>query len=97
MTLPVTQLLQAKNNDILDGIELIQALKNLAMTARNQIDHYHGKWYRQAVSLAAEVDIEKSMPGIASRQSTRDNPPASNASEYFKRTITIPVNNYNSC
>ena len=65
----------------MDGIELIQALKNLAMTA----------WYRQAVSLAAGVDIEKSMPRIASSQNTRDNPPASNASEYFKHTITIPV------
>ena len=43
MTLPVTQLLQAKNNDILDGVELIQALKNLSMTARNQIDYYHDK------------------------------------------------------
>ena len=91
MTLPATHLLQAKNNDILDGIELIQALKNLAMTARNLIDHYHGKWYRQAVSFTAEVDIEESMPRIASRQSTRDNLPASNASECFKRAITIPV------
>ena len=42
MTLPVTQLLQAKN-DILNGVELIQALKNLSMTARNQIDYYHDK------------------------------------------------------
>ena len=87
MTLPVTQLLHAKNNDILDGVELIQAL----MTARNQIDYYHDKWYNQAVSLAAKVDIEESMPRIARRQTTRDNPPATDASEYYKRTITIPV------
>ena len=41
MPLPVTQLLQAKNNDILDGVELIQVLTNLAMTAWNQIDYYY--------------------------------------------------------
>ena len=57
MTLPVIQLLQAKNNDILDGVELIQVLKNLAMTARNQIDYYYDQWYNQAVSVAAKVDI----------------------------------------
>ena len=39
LTLPVTQLLQAKNNDILDGIEFIQTLKNLVNTARNMIDY----------------------------------------------------------
>ena len=67
MPLPVTQLLQAKNNDILDGVELIQVLKNLAMTARNQIDYYYDQWYNQAVSVAAKVDIEESMPRIARR------------------------------
>ena len=52
------------------------------MTARNQIDYDHDKWYNEAVSLAAKVDIEESMPRIAD---TND------ASEYYKRTITIPV------
>ena len=72
MTRPITQLLQAKNNDFLDGVKLIQVLKNLAMTARNQIDYYYDQWYNQTVTLAAKVDIEESMPRLARRQ-TRDN------------------------
>ena len=86
LTLPVTQLLQAKNNDILDGIELIQTLKNLVNTARNTIDYYHGQWYGKALNLAAEINVEVSLPRTCSRHV-----PASDASEYYKRTLTIPV------
>ena len=91
MTLPVTQLLQAKNNDILDGVELIQVLKNLEHGIRLIIIMIYDQWYNQVVSVAAKVDIEESMPRIARRETTRDNPHATDASEYYKRTITIPV------
>ena len=91
ITLPVTQLLQAKNIDIMAGIELINSLKNLGMTIRNEIDFYHDNWYHQAISLAGKVGIEEWMPRTANRQTTRDNHPATNESEYYKRSITIPV------
>ena len=90
MTLPVTQLLQAKNNDILDGVELIQVLKNLEHGIRLIIIMIYDQWYNQAVSVAAKVDIEESMPRIARRarrQTTRDNPPATDASEYYKHEL----------
>lgn len=75
-------------------MELIQALKNLSMTARNQIYYYYDKWYNQAVSLAATKLILGNLcqvKRIARRQTTRNNHPATAASEYYKRTITIPV------
>ena len=83
LTLPVTQLLQAKNNDILDGIEFIQTLKNLVNTARNMIDY---QWYSEALTLAAEIKVDVSLPRTCSRDV-----PASDASEYYKHTLTIPV------
>ena len=58
LTLPVTQLLQAKTNYVMDGIDLIQALKNLGVTIRNQIEFYHDQWYQQAISLAAKIDVQ---------------------------------------
>ena len=73
------------------GIELINSLKNLGMTIRNEIDFYHDNWYHQAISLAGKVGIEEWMPRTANRQTTRDNHPATNESEYYKRSITIPV------
>lgn len=91
LTLPVSQLLQSKVNDVMDGMHLIDALKGLGIRVRDQINFYHDTWYSQAVALAAEVDIEEKMPRIASRQTTRCNLPASNASEYYKRVITVPL------
>ena len=91
LTLPVTQLLQAKSIDIVAGIELINSMKNLGMTMRNEIDFYHDQWYQQAVSLAGKVGIEEWMPRTVGWQTTRNNHPASDVSEYYKRAITIPV------
>ena len=76
----------SSNNDILDGIEFIQTLKNLVNTARNMIDYYHGQWYSQALTLAAEIKVDVSLPRTCSRDV-----PASDASEYYKHTLTIPV------
>ena len=91
LTLPVTQLLQAKINDVMVGMHLIDALKGLGIRVRDQIDFYHDTWYSQAVALADKVDVDERMPRTASKQTTRDNHPASDASEYYKRVITIPL------
>ena len=86
MTLPVTQLLQAKNNDILDGIELIQSLKNLSNKTRTMVDSYHNEWYKRACQIAEEVGVEESLPRAGSRYN-----PSLSISNYYKKEITIPV------
>lgn len=43
----MTKLLQSKNNDIADGVEMIESLVNLFKEIR-----YHDKWYREAVEIA---------------------------------------------
>ncbi|XP_046844766.1 52 kDa repressor of the inhibitor of the protein kinase-like [Xenia sp. Carnegie-2017] len=44
LTLPVTQLLQGKSIDVMDGIELISSLKSSVAHVRNSIDSYHDQW-----------------------------------------------------
>ena len=44
-TLPITQLLQERAIDVVDGIHLIDSLTILTLSVRNQVDHYHNKWY----------------------------------------------------
>ena len=73
------------------GIELIHTLRNLGATIRTEIDHYHDQWFQQAISLAAKVGVEESIPRRASKQTMRDNYPADNASDYYKRGITAKV------
>ena len=47
--------MQGKAIDIMDGIHLIDALKNLGITMRNEVDLYHDRWYTEAVALADKV------------------------------------------
>ena len=51
MTLPVKQLLQFKSIDICDGLHLIESLKALAITRRQEVDEFHNKWYKKALTL----------------------------------------------
>ena len=65
--------MQARAIDIMDGIHLIDALKNLGITMRNEADLYHDRWYTEAMALD-KVSIKEKMPRCASKQKHRDNP-----------------------
>ena len=89
--LPVTLLLQGKSIDIMDGIHLINTMKNDFTNFRNSIDSFHDTWYAEALDLAEKVEVEESKPRTVGKQTTRSNPPYKSISEYYKRTITIPL------
>ena len=96
-TLPVTQLLQGKGIDIMDGIHLINSLKDNMMLMRNSVDSYHDMWYDEALQLAAKVGLKEAKPRTVGKQTTRANPPFKTISEYYKRIITIPlIDHFNS-
>ncbi|XP_046851774.1 52 kDa repressor of the inhibitor of the protein kinase-like [Xenia sp. Carnegie-2017] len=91
LTLPVTQLLQGKSIDVMDGIELISSLKSSVAHVRNSIDSYHDQWYDIALTLAAKVGVEERKRRTIGRQTTRPNAPYRSISEYYKRIYTIPL------
>ena len=49
----------------MDGINLIDALKNLGITMRNEADLYHDRWYTEAVALDKVSNIQlKKFQGV---------------------------------
>ena len=90
-TLPVTQLLQGKSIDVMDGVHLITSLKNDVTRMRNSIDRFHDIWYKEALNLAQEISVLEWMPRTVGRKITRSNHPAQSISDYYKLTITIPL------
>lgn len=90
LTMDVTKLLQAKGNDILDAIHLVETLKLHFSAIRSNIDQYHSKWYDEAKEVAKSVDVIECAPRVAGRQTHRPNHPSSDTSDYFKRSLTIP-------
>ena len=47
-------------------------------------------WYDAAVQLATKIDVTHHVTRLTGRQTQRNNVPALNPEEYFKRAITIP-------
>ena len=47
-------------------------------------------WYDTAVQLATKIDVTRHVTRLTGRQTQRNNVPALNPEEYFKRAITIP-------
>ena len=47
--------------------------------------------YEQAERLCRQVGAEPCMPRTAQKQSYRDNTPADNIQEYYRRTVAIPL------
>ena len=66
---------------------LTSSLKNI----RENVDTHHNKWFETVSKMCSSVGTTPSMPRTCGRQCHRTNTPASTPSEYFKRTITIPI------
>jgi hypothetical protein len=88
---PATLALQSPAMDILAGLETISVLHSVSQELRDNVDGIHAKWYEKALSLAKEVGIDEWKPRNASIQTNRNNVPAKTTSEYYKRSITIPL------
>ena len=97
MTLPVTQLLQSKSIDICDGLHLIESLKALVITRRQDVDEFHSKWYKKALTPSEKVNITERMPRVVGTQIHRSNTPAESVSYFYKRTVTIPLLDHLMC
>ena len=91
MTLSATILLQSETIDILQGMNLIAALKGLFSNMRHNIDDYHEKWYKEVILIAGKQNILEKAPRLCSKQTNTANQRSSTPSEYYKRSFTFPV------
>ena len=90
-TRSVTELLQAKSNDIVKGFDLIGSLIDLFANVRHDTDNYHEKWCKEALELAKILNIVEVIPRVCSKQMLRENYPSNSSSEYYKLSLTIPL------
>ncbi|XP_065668016.1 52 kDa repressor of the inhibitor of the protein kinase-like [Hydra vulgaris] len=91
LTLPITRMLQSKSNDIYDGLNLIQALKDVVSSFRNVVDQHHQMCYEQALKIAQNINVAETKPRTSFISKNRDNTPSESISDYFKFVITIPL------
>ena len=63
-TLPVTQLLQGKGIDIMDGTHLMNSLKKELVLIRNSVDTYHDMWYEEALHWQVKLMLMNRRQGL---------------------------------
>ena len=73
------------------GSVVIKTLSSSLKQLRENIDSYHSGWSETVSKMCNEVGTTPSMPRTCGRQRHRASIPTSNPSEYFIRTITVPI------
>ena len=87
----LTTSLQEEAKDIVQAVSEIQTLTSSLKQVRENFDFYHSTWFKTVSEMCSEVGTTPSMPRICGRQRHKASTPASNPSEYFRRTITVPI------
>ena len=87
----LTTSLQEEAKDIVQAVSQIKALTLSLKQIRENVGSYHSRRFETVLKICNELGITPSMPRLCGRQHHRARIPASNPSEYFRRTITVPI------
>ena len=59
--------------------------------ARSTIDEYHRQWFHKVEQMCSDIDVEQCLPRRCSHKTHRSNVPGDTPSEYYCRTVSIPL------
>lgn len=96
LTKGASQSLQAKQLDLISAVNEIESVTaTLASWRTGNVDAEYNSVFKSAEELYAKIEnspgIEFPKPRLAGRQLNRNNVPAANASEYYKRAVWYPL------
>ena len=87
----LTTNLQAESRDIVSAVKEIETVISTIQDVRENIQTHHAKWFLTVESMCSDVGTVPSLPRRCGRQTHRSNTPADTPSEYYCRTISIPL------
>jgi len=91
LTLPVSRLLQSTSLDLASASSAIEGIKEIFQEKRTMcVSEFH-TIFLKASSLAEEIGCDIQMPRIAKTQIHRDNYPATDAEQFYLRSIYVPL------
>ena len=89
--LGLTHSLQAEAKDIVQAVSVVNNIISILRALREDVDKFDSKCFAEVQRMCDNVGVEPSLPRLCGRQCHRSNVPAQSPSEYYRRTITIPV------
>ena len=86
----LTSNLQAETKDIIAAVGEINTVISTLPNVRDNIDTHHSRWF-STVKMCEDLGTEPSVPRRCSRQNHQSNIPVSTPSEYYCRSLSIPL------
>ena len=83
--------LQGSSTDIIHAVKEIKIITTTIQNIRDNIDTYHDQWFTEIKEVCDTAGTVPSTPRTCARRAHRSNTPASSSSEYYLRTISIPL------
>ena len=80
--------------DIVTIVNEIDTVTTTLQSVRDNIGTHHSQWFSTVEKMCADVGTEPSLPRRSGRQIHRSNAPADTPSEYYCRSISIPMHNH---
>lgn len=93
ISLPFARKLQGKELDLLQALQLIEAVKLSNSEMRNSPDEFP-ILFKAAQSLANKVGVELTTPRVTGRQMHRTNVPVKSCAEHYKMSVWLPFMDY---
>jgi len=90
-TKALTVSLQAEAKDIITATSEINTVTSTLKDVRENIDDIHSDWFRDVETMCETAGVEASIPRRCGRQQHRQNMPATTPTDYYRRTISVPV------
>ena len=87
----VSTVIQGPHNELVQAVSEIKTLTLSLKQVRENVDSYLSRWFETVSKMCNEVGTTPSKPRICGHQQHRASIPASNPSEYFRRTITVSI------
>ncbi|XP_049799810.1 zinc finger MYM-type protein 1-like [Schistocerca nitens] len=91
LTVRLSEQLQSSKMDLTTALYHVNDVLEVFNNIRTDSEIEFGSIFKAAVKQAEDIGSVIAMPRTISTQTKRDNVPASNAEEYFRRTVFLPV------
>ena len=89
--------MQGRYVDVVCAHREIETIRATGKDVWSNVNLFHALMYSQAHLLCDSVGVEETVPRLTSRQQHRQNIPAADSKEYYKRIITIPLLDHLLC
>ena len=87
----LTSNLQAEAKDIVAAVKEIDCVIATLQDVRDNVSTHHRRWYSSVERMCSDVGTVPSLPRRSGRQIHRSNVPADTPSEYYCRSLSIPL------